>query len=309
MPEKAESMKAYFEAMRLGRWPRSLAIFIGSTAYFFIYRQAFPTDRISWLLMRSLFVFLLTWAVSTANYVINEIADAPTDAHHPTKKNRPLVQGKIRSGPFLAMGIALAAASLFLAFRYFSQPFFYSLAALLVAGIFYNIKPLRTKDVPFLDSISESANNPIRFMIGWFAFSPNNLPPPPALLLSWWAFGNYLMVAKRLSEFRFLKDRAGDYRNSLQRYTHRTLIVVMAVSALLFFISFLYFALLFKLQSFVILSPLLLGYMAMIFHKTWSEKEVMEEPEKLMLQPKFALFTTILFIAFVLAFFLDSAGR
>jgi len=302
-------MKAYLDAMRLGRWPRSLAIFVGSTAFFFIHRHLFPADRFSWLLLRSFTAFLLTWGISTANYIINEIADAPTDAHHPTKKNRPLVQGKIKPWPFLVFGIVISAASLLLAFRYFSRPFFFSLSALLVAGIFYNIKPLRTKDIPFLDSVSESANNPIRFLIGWFAFSPAYLPPPPALLLSWWAFGNYLMVAKRLSEFRFLKDKAGDYRNSLQRYTHRSLIGVMTASAVVFFLSFLYFALEFKLQSFVILSPLLLGYLAMIFHKTWREKEVMEEPEKLMLQPKFAFFTIVLFFAFVLALILDNPGR
>lgn len=302
-------MKAYLDAMRLGRWPRSLAIFVGSTAFFFINRRFIPTDRFSWLLLHSSIAFLLTWAVSTANYIINEIADAPTDAHHPTKKNRPLVQGKIRPLPFLALGIVISAVSLYLAFRLFSRPFFFSLAALLLAGFFYNIKPFRTKDIPFLDSISESANNPIRFLIGWYAFSPAQLPPPPALLLSWWAFGNYLMVAKRLSEFRFLKDKAGDYRSSLQRYSHRSLIGVMGMSAAVFFISFSFFALQFKLQSFLILSPLLLGYLAMIFHKTWREKEVMEEPEKLMLQPKFAIFTIVLFLAFVLAFLLDNPGQ
>jgi hypothetical protein len=34
-------------------------------------------------------------------------------------------------------------------------------------GIFYNVRPMRTKDRAYLDVISESINNPLRLMIGW----------------------------------------------------------------------------------------------------------------------------------------------
>ena len=209
-------MNAYIRAMRLSRWPRSLAIFVGSASFFFLYRDFLLSTDVKWLFSQGLFAFLLTWAISTANYIINEIVDAPYDVHHPTKRNRPLVKGEIKRSPFLFMGIILSLVSLILAYTYFNPPFFFSLLALLVAGFVYNIKPVRTKDIPFLDSISESANNPIRFLIGWFAFSPLVIWPPLSLLLCWWAFGNFLMIAKRLSEFRFLKDKAGHYRNSLK---------------------------------------------------------------------------------------------
>ena len=39
-------MTAYFEAMRLGRWPRSLAIFVGTAAYFFLNRFNFLFDKL-----------------------------------------------------------------------------------------------------------------------------------------------------------------------------------------------------------------------------------------------------------------------
>ena len=82
-------MNAYLRAMRLERWPRSLAIFLGSAAFFFFHRgdlAAFPLAALAW---RTAAAFLLTWAISTANYVLNEIVDLPFDIHHPTKKNRP----------------------------------------------------------------------------------------------------------------------------------------------------------------------------------------------------------------------------
>jgi decaprenyl-phosphate phosphoribosyltransferase len=298
-------MNSYFRAMRLGRWPRSLAIFVGSAAFFYLYRDALFATDISWVVFQSLYAFLLTWAISTANYIINEIVDAPYDVHHPTKQNRPLVKGEIKKIPFLFLGAVLSAASLCLAYLHFCLPFFYSLFALLIAGFIYNIKPIRTKDIPFLDSISESANNPIRFLIGWFAFAPPEIWPPLSILLCWWAFGNFLMIAKRLSEFRLLKDSAGDYRNSLRRYSEGALVFGMVASAVIFFLAYFYFAYTFELQTFFVFSPLVFFYLYLFFRKTMREDEVMEEPERLFMHLKFALYTLFLIAIFFLSSFLD----
>ena len=42
---------------------------------------------------------------------------------------------------------------------------------LLLAGILYNVPPLRFKDIPYLYSTMESANNPIRFLVGWYVLA------------------------------------------------------------------------------------------------------------------------------------------
>jgi decaprenyl-phosphate phosphoribosyltransferase len=293
-------MKEYYEAMRLGRWPRSLAIFVGCSAFFFLYRDYFAQYSISELLFRSSLAFLLTWGISTANYIINEIVDAPFDIHHPTKRNRPVVQGQIKRRPFLFMGITLVLASLITAFIIFSKPFFLSLLALLIAGFIYNIKPIRTKDIPFLDSISESANNPIRFFIGWYTFAPISLFPPMSLLLCWWSFGNFLMVAKRLSEFRYLKDKAVEYRKSMKKYSKTSLLFGMLVSAVIFFVTYYIFACSFKLQSYIYLSPLILVFFLLILRKTLREKEVMEEPERLLKFSFFSIYTVLMLIVYII---------
>ncbi len=298
-------MKAYLRAMRLGRWPRSLAMFVGSTAFFYLYRDTLFTTDITWVVLQSLYAFLLTWAISSVNYIINEIVDAPYDAHHPTKRNRPLVKGEIKKTPFLLLGVAISATSLNLAYLHFCPPFFYALLALLVAGFIYNIKPVRTKDIPFLDSISESANNPIRFLIGWFAFAPPEIWPPLSILLCWWAFGNFLMIAKRLSEFRLLREKAGDYRNSLRRYSEGALMFGMAASAVIFFLAYFYFAYTFRLETLLIFSPFVFFYFFLFFRNTMREDEVMEEPERLFMHLKFALYTLFLIAIFFLTSFLD----
>ena len=294
--------------MRLERWPRSTAILVGSAALFVLDPGVLP--RFGWpaIAARVAGAFLLTWAVSTVNYIINEIADAPFDVHHPTKRNRPLASGAVRKGPLLAWAGILGGASLGAARLLYGRAFFLALLGLLLAGFAYNIKPVRTKDVPFLDSISESVNNPIRFLIGWYALSAPAFPPW-SLLLCWWAFGNFLMVAKRLSEFRFLGERAGDYRASLRRYTKGTLLLGMGTSAAVLFVGYFAFAAAYGLRGFYWLSPFLAFYLYLFFRKTLAEREVMEEPEKLLARPKYAAYTAALVLLFAAAFLLGRAGH
>lgn len=297
-------MKAYVRALRLERWPRSTAIFLGSSGFFFLHRS-FLARFDPWdIAIRVALSFLLTWAVSTVNYIVNEVVDVPYDIHHPTKKYRPLLRREINKAVFIGIGFLLTVLSFALAAAFFTSPLVLSLLCLLVAGFVYNVKPLRAKDIPFLDSISESANNPIRFFIGWFAFSPSRIWPPLSLLIGWWSFGNFLMTAKRLSEFRLLKERAADYRASHRKYSRRSLLAGMAMSAAIFLASYVYFALERRLFLLLAILPLLFLYLSLFFHKTLREKEIMEEPETLFLHPLIAFFTLALLGLFALAFFL-----
>jgi len=295
---------AYLRALRLERWPRSAVIVLGSAAFFFLHRD-FLQPQSSWEAAFILtLAFFLTWAISTANYIVNEIVDAPYDVHHPAKRHRPLIQGEIEKAPFILLGIGMTAAALALAVAFFNRAFVLSLLALLAAGFIYNVKPLRTKDIPFLDAISESANNPIRFLIGWYAFAPLEYFPPLSLLLAWWSFGNFLMTAKRLSEFRLLQDKAADYRLSHKRYSRNLLLFGMAASAAVFLASFLVFILSMRLHRLLIILPLLLFYLYLFFRKTLQERDVMEEPESLLRNPLIALLTLVLAVLFALCVFL-----
>jgi decaprenyl-phosphate phosphoribosyltransferase len=296
-------LNAYIRALRLERWPRSAAILIGSAAFFFLYRDSLSVEARG-LFWRIVLSFFLTWAISTVNYIINEIVDAPYDVHHPVKRHRPLIKGEIKTGPFILLGIGLSGASIAVALAFFSRPFLASLLALLAAGFVYNLRPVRTKDIPFLDAISESANNPIRFLIGWYAVSPGSIFPPWSLLICWWSFGNFLMEAKRLSEFRLLKEKASDYRLSHKKYSRNSLLLAMAASALVFLLTFLYFALSSRFYDLAYLFPFLLFYLYLFFHKTLREKEVMEEPESLLRNPLIAACTFSLLFLLALVFFL-----
>ena len=76
-----------------------------------------------------------------------------------------------------------------------------------VMGILYNVPPLRTKEWPYLDVLSESVNNPIRLLLGWFALVTTHVPPL-SLVISYWMVGAFFMAMKRYAEYRHIGDRS-----------------------------------------------------------------------------------------------------
>lgn len=294
--------KYYFESLRLERWPRSLAIVPGFVAAIVLEPSLISSRPIHISVLLLIVSFVLTLLISTSNYIINEIADAPSDAHHPAKRDRPLVK-KIISVKilmilwFIMVIIAFAGGKLL-----FNKNFLLSLAALLIAGLLYNIPPVRVKDIPFLDSTLESANNPIRFLTGWFVLTSTF--PPASLLISWWAFGNFLMVGKRVAEKKFLSpEESAGYRLSLKKYTTTSLIAFMILNSIIFILTFSLFALEEKMYTLLISVPFILIYLGMFMKKSVQDRDGAEEPEKLLKDPYFAFYTLFLIIIFVLAYF------
>jgi decaprenyl-phosphate phosphoribosyltransferase len=302
MPEKNKS-SLYVASLRLDRWPRSMAIIVGFAAVFLVHPEALRSLLTAGALAKVGLAFLLTWMVSTANYIINEITDAPFDAFHPGKKHRPLVQNEISVKVLLIGWTLLVAGALVAARLAYSRAFVISLAALLLAGILYNVPPVRGKDIPYFDSTLESANNPIRFLIGWYVLSGQF--PPLSLLLAWWAFGNFLMVGKRVAEKKFLTaEESSAYRLSLSRYSVPGLVAFMAVNGLLFLAMFVLFALRLGLKTFLYALPFILFYLIFFMVKSIQDRDAAEEPEKLLKNPYFAMYTVFLLVIFIVAFWL-----
>ena len=173
--------------------------------------------------------------VASANYTLNEWLDRESDKFHPTKSQRSAVQKVLRREIVLVQWAALVGVGLICAFIA-SVPMFLVACVFALQGVVYNVSPLRTKDVPYLDVISESINNPLRLIIGWLMVDPTTLPPSSVVLL-YWAGGAFLMAAKRLSEFREINASHGKqllsrYRVSFAGYSETSLTVSCFVYAL-----------------------------------------------------------------------------
>jgi 4-hydroxybenzoate polyprenyltransferase len=163
--------------------------------------------------------------IASANYTINEYLDAEFDRYHPAKCARAGALGLLDGRIVVTQYFVLAVSGLAIAHG-INLPFFFSAGLLLMMGVIYNVPPVRSKERAYLDVLSESVNNPIRFLFGWFAITQTALPPVSALL-AYWMGGAFLMGVKRYSEYRRINDpaRAMLYRRSFGTYTEQSLLL------------------------------------------------------------------------------------
>jgi 4-hydroxybenzoate polyprenyltransferase len=170
-------------------------------------------------------------------------------------------------------------------------------------GCAYNIKPLRTKDVPYLDVLTESVNNPLRMLLGWYAVAAW-LVPPLSLLMCYWMIGCYFMALKRFSELKEIGDRgvAGAYRASFKRYTPESLLVSVvfyASTAMLFFGAFVIRYRIELLLGF----PLVALVMAIYFKLAFKQGSAVQNPEKLYREPGLMLWFTATVVVMLMLLF------
>lgn len=273
---KPNYLRGHFEICRFDHWIKNIFVLPGLLIALSIYPQSF-----SWSLCASILIgFLAAGLVASSNYVINEILDAPFDALHPTKRHRPTPAGRVNIRIGYVQWIILLLLGLGLA-SFVSQALVLVLLWLWVMGCIYNIPPIRAKDVPYVDVLVESINNPIRLLIGWYIISPP-FQMPVSLLISYWMIGAYLMAIKRFAEMRDISRdiSAKQYRKSFGYYTEQNLLVSImfyAATAMLFFGAF---VMRYRLE--LILSfPLIAFIMAMYLNLAFKEDGSAQAPEKL----------------------------
>src|SRR5262249_30428418 len=101
--------------------------------------------------------------VASANYTINEFLDSEYDRFHPVKSTRAGARRLVDCRFVLLQLLVLVLGGCVLAWL-ISPLYLLTSVCLLVMGLIYNVPPVRTKDKIYLDVISESINNPLRFM-------------------------------------------------------------------------------------------------------------------------------------------------
>lgn len=224
--------------------------------------------------------FLATCLTASANYVINEWLDADFDRFHPTKKNRPVVAGNVKFKFMLMEYFVLLSAGL-LSAAWINRYFLMTELWLLVMGILYNVKPFRTKDIVFLDVLTEAVNNMIRLLLGWFLVT-DAFFPPASILFGYWMTGAFLMGTKRLAEYRMIGDPklAGQYRRSFQHYNEKILFGTSFFYALCatFFIGI--FLIKYRVE-YLISVPILFVLFAYYIMLAYNDDSAVQKPEKL----------------------------
>ena len=293
-------MKKYLKLARVDHWVKNLFIVPGTiTAYLLL------QPKLEAVFLRNFVIGILaTCFIASANYVINEWLDAEFDQYHPIKKNRPAVTENLNVVYIVLEYVFFVAIGLTFA-SFVNFPFLLMEVWLLLMGILYNVKPIRTKDIPYVDVLSESINNLIRLLLGWFMFT-DSLIPPSSLMLGYWMCGAFLMAVKRFAEYGMIADKkvAGLYRKSFQYYTRVTLLCSSFFYAMCATFLIGIFMIKYRIE-YLLTVPVMMMIFVYYFYLSYKEDSVVQKPEKLY-REKGLIFMLFLFsVVFLLMTFID----
>lgn len=288
----------YVQIARVDHWFKNAFMLLGVVLAMF-----YEPSLVSWSSVAPLAIAVLsTCLVASSNYVLNELLDGPRDRLHPEKRHRPVPAGLIRPSIAYAEWLALAAAGFALALS-LNFYFFASALTLWVMGILYNVPPLRTKEWPYLDVLSESVNNPIRLFLGWFALVTFRVPPL-SLAIAYWMLGAFFMAMKRFAEYRHIGDRrvAAAYRRSFEFYTEERLLVSLFFYATTCALFAGIFIVRYHLEL-ILFTPLGAGVFAYYLHIGMLPNSPVQNPEKLYRQRGFFAYMLLTTLVFILLMF------
>lgn len=292
-------MNAYFRIARPDHWIKNIFVLPG-----ILLAAALGYAHGSFQLMALGLGIISTCLAASANYTINEFLDREFDRHHPQKRSRPGAQGELKREIVFAQYAVLSVASLVLGWAV-NRGFFIVVVWLLVMGVLYNVKPFRTKDRVYLDVLSESINNPIRLLLGWFMMASEGLPPS-SILMSYWMGGAFLMAAKRFSEYRMIGDSkvAGAYRRSFRYYTEESLLLSLFFYAITsaFFLGI--FLIKYRIE-FLITFPFFAILFVLYLRMSFRAQSAAQAPEKLYREKGLLLYVAFLAALVGVLFFVD----
>ena len=198
-------LKALIKTMRLRQWTKNGFIFFA----LIFDKQLFRPEPF-W---RTVEGFLLFCMISSAVYLLNDIADVEADRNHPTKKSRPIASGQ------LPIPVALTAALLLtiiaIPLGYLLSPVFALILALyLITNLVYS---RWLKHVPILDVLIVSSGFVLRVAAGVALITVERFSP--WLYMITILFSLYIGLGKRRAEMNLLAEGASAHRKVFEGYT------------------------------------------------------------------------------------------
>lgn len=176
----------------------------------------------------TLATFFIFCAASSANYLFNDVLDAPQDRKHPFKKNRPVASGAIPPRATLVVAFFLGLASLWAASR-INLSFFLITLAFLILEFAYT---LVFKKLAVVDILTITGAYILRVYAGEVA---TGFHISIWLFLTVLSLSLFLAIGKRRAELTLIEGYGGvvprDTRISLSHYSERLLDTYIAMTA------------------------------------------------------------------------------
>ncbi|MCS6844531.1 MAG: decaprenyl-phosphate phosphoribosyltransferase [Caldilineales bacterium] len=201
----ARTLAALFKAMRPKQWTKNVVVF----APLVFDEKLFVLP----LLLRTSLAFVLFCLVSSAVYLINDLADIEKDRQHPVKRHRPLASGALAPSVATAAAIGIIALSLPAAF-WLSRSFGLILLGYLLLNIAYSFY---LKHVVIVDVLVIAAGFVLRVAGGVAVVQVERFSPWLYLCITLGAL--FIGFGKRRHELITLQEEASNHRAILAQYT------------------------------------------------------------------------------------------
>ena len=206
------TIRALIRSARPRQWTKSLAVFL---PLFFSVNEAWTLDEPQTALelgARAIGAAVVFCLVSSAIYLINDLADRERDRAHPAKRNRPIASGALSPQLASVSAVILALAGLASAFALGLQLGIVITIYILVQAAY----SARLKNVALLDVFSVASGFVLRVLGGAVVIG---VPISPWLYICAGLGSLFIALAKRRSELARAGDAAGDQRGILGAYT------------------------------------------------------------------------------------------
>lgn len=201
----ASTAKALLKTMRPKQWVKNAVVY---APLVFDGKLIDPV-----LLLRTTIAFLLFCMISSAVYLINDLADIEKDRLHPKKRTRPLAAGELAPRVAIAAAVVLIVVCIPLAL-WLDSGFFlvlYSYLGLMIAYSFY------LKNLVIIDVLVLAAGFVLRVAGGVAVVHVERFSPWLYLCIAVGAL--FLGFGKRRHELVLLEDGANSHRAILAEYT------------------------------------------------------------------------------------------
>ncbi|MEZ4770579.1 MAG: decaprenyl-phosphate phosphoribosyltransferase [Caldilineales bacterium] len=165
------------------------------------------------LLLRTTVAFILFCLISSAVYLINDLADIEKDRLHPKKRLRPLPAGQLKPAAAVAAAVVLIVACIPLAL-WLDGGFFFILYGYLVLMIAYSFY---LKNLVIIDALVIAAGFVLRVAGGVAVVHVERFSPWLYLCIAVGAL--FLAFGKRRHELVLLENGANSHRAILAEYT------------------------------------------------------------------------------------------
>ena len=169
------------------------------------------------LLLRTTAAFFLFALLSSAVYLMNDLADIEADRLHPTKKNRPLASGRLSPRVAMVTAVVLIVTTIPLSF-WLDWRFGAIALTYLVVQVAYTFS---LKHIVIVDVFGIAAGFVLRVAAGVVLVEARNFSPWLYICVTLLAL--FIAIGKRRHELTLLRGAADSHRKILSEYNLRLL--------------------------------------------------------------------------------------